>query len=133
VLAADFILNAGIWEYILGHIGIPLIIGAIGFIVVCIFMRISNHRGFSHSFLALILLSISLGLMCAPLVLYFAIGFLSHLLLDLLNKQPIRLFFPSEKGFCLKIFYADKTANTVFLIVGLIAIILLLLQQIILA
>jgi inner membrane protein len=124
-LAVDFIMKAGICDYIQEHAGIPLIIGTVAFVVVCLIMRNSAHRAFSHSFLALILLSIALGLLCAPLVPYFAIGFLSHLILDVMNKRPIQLFSPFGKGLCFNMFYADRVANTVLLYIGLVSIILL--------
>ncbi|MDE7105458.1 MAG: metal-dependent hydrolase [Ruminococcus sp.] len=56
----------------------------------------------------------------------FAIGFGSHILLDCLNKKPVRVFFPVKKGICFKLCYAAKTANQAFLVVGIISTILLL-------
>lgn len=85
-----------------------------------------NHRSFTHSFLALILLSGSLYMIYPAITNSFVIGFLSHLFLDLMNKKRVQLFFPIGKGFCLGICYADKTANFVFLLGGLSMSIILL-------
>ena len=48
----------------------------------------------------------------------FAIAFASHVLLDMMNKKSVRLFYPAKKGFCLKWFYADRLANKFFEIGG---------------
>ena len=41
----------------------------------------------------------------------FAIAFASHVLLDMMNKRSVRLFYPAKKGICLGWFYADRLAN----------------------
>ena len=82
-------------------------------IMVCTFASISSHRGFSHSLLALGLEAASLWLILPSAVLPFVIAFLSHILLDLTNKKPLRLMYPMKNGFCLKWFYADRLANKV--------------------
>ena len=83
----------------------------------------SEHRKFSHSLLAMILYGVSLCFVCFPLFLPFIIGYISHILLDLTNKKPVLLLWPSEKEFYLKWFYASETANTVFLVIGCIGLV----------
>ena len=80
--------------------------------------RYMDHRGFSHSFCALGLYAAGIYLVCPPVTEAFFIAFVSHILLDLLNRRPLKLLFPAKKGFCLKWFYADRFANTVFLFLG---------------
>ncbi|MCC8103522.1 MAG: metal-dependent hydrolase [Clostridiales bacterium] len=47
-------------------------------------------------------------------------GCLSHLLLDCLNKKPVRLLYPIKTGFCMRLCYADGAANKVLLWVGVL-------------
>lgn len=78
----------------------------------------SGHRTFTHSILTAVLFTVAIYLvwpMAAPG--YFA-GYLSHLLLDSLNRKDIRLFYPLKKGISLKLCYADGKANSVLCWVG---------------
>lgn len=86
-------------------------IGVVGFVLTCMFACISSHRGFSHSIIALILEAGAIWFIFPAMVLPFSIAFLSHVVLDLTNKKSVRLLYPSDRGFCLKWFYADRTAN----------------------
>lgn len=94
-----------------------VIISAVGFS--------SDHRTFTHLFLALILNMTAISLIYRPFSLAYTMGYLSHLGLDLLNKKKVPLLFPKGEGVCLGLCYASKTANTVFMIAGFIAIPLL--------
>lgn len=78
----------------------------------------SSHRGFSHSLLALDLFAGSLWLIFPAMTVPFVITFVSHLILDILNKKSVRLLYPVEKGICLGWFYADRWANKLFATVG---------------
>ena len=58
----------------------------------------------------------------------FAAAFASHVLLDMMNKRSVRLFYPAKKGLCLGWCYSDRMANKMFAACGtvwLIAAILL--------
>ena len=79
--------------------------------------RFSEHRTFTHSLLFMFLLAISVTILFPSMLEAFMVGFLSHILLDLLNKKPVQVFYPYFKdGFCFKLCYAGKTANKVCLI-----------------
>ena len=117
-LIEDHLLNAGMWNS-LGSNGQYLwFAGLVGFVITGGFASVSNHRGFSHSLLALALFAGSLWLVFPDMTIPFAITFTSHLILDVLNKKSLRLFYPAEKGICLSMFYADKIADKVFALVG---------------
>ena len=58
-----------------------------------------------------------------PLVIPFLIGYISHILLYIMNKKPVMVLFPSEKGICLNWFYAGKIANKVFLVLGCVGLV----------
>lgn len=84
----------------------------------------STHRGFSHSLLALVLFSGGLLVILPALAFAFAVGFASHVLLDLLNKRPIQLLYPSRRGrFCLRLCYASGTTNTALMWVGTVGVV----------
>ena len=85
-----------------------------------------DHRGFTHSLLALIIYSIPIIVIYKPLTEYYMIGYLSHLFIDLFNKRGIQLFFPLESRFCFGMCYADKLGNNMIMIMGFIATIILL-------
>ena len=64
-------------------LGISLIV----FLVVLILAINSEHRGFSHSLLAMSIEGISLGIILPTIIPSFIIAYISHLLLDVLNKK----------------------------------------------
>lgn len=128
ILLLDFLLQTGICEAILNRDKRFLLIGGVLFSVLCLIGIHSAHRTFTHSFIALILFSAALSLIYPPIVYSFIIGFLSHLMLDLLNKKKIRLFYPSDFGLCFGLCYANKIANTIFMYIGTIATVLLVLN-----
>ena len=128
-LIEDYLLDAGMWRT-LGQAGASLwspsvqigqylwFAGLAGFIITCVFASGSGHRGFSHSLLALALETIFLWLVFPATAMPFAIAFVSHVLLDMMNKRSVRLFYPAKKGMCLGWFYADKLANKLVALCG---------------
>ena len=117
-LAEDFLLDAGMWRTFGQNGNYLWFAGLAGFVLTCTFASISSHRGFSHSLLALVLETASLYLIFPMAAEPFAIAFISHLILDLMNKRPVRLLYPAEKGFRLGWFYADRIADKVFTGIG---------------
>ena len=110
-LIEDHLLGAGMWNS-LGTNGPYLwFAGLVGFVLTGGFASVSSHRGFSHSLLALAMFAGSLWLIFPAMTIPFAIAFASHQFLDMMNKRPLRLFYPKEKGVCLGMFYADRFAN----------------------
>jgi membrane-bound metal-dependent hydrolase YbcI (DUF457 family) len=134
-LIEDHLLDAGMWRsfgtsgnYLMellgrnrdvlsgssGQIGTYLwFAGLAGFVITCVFASGSGHRGFSHSLLAMALETVFIWLIFPAVAAPFTIAFASHVLLDMLNKRSVRLFYPAKRGFCLGWFYADKLANKV--------------------
>ena len=120
----DMIFSLGIFTYIFAHTGLFQVVGVIGFLVLSVLCMIAEHRKFSHSILAGLLLTLTVYMTCPAVALYFLVGFTSHIVLDLLNKRPIRLFFPIKKGVCFKLCHANGQANEAFFVVGLILAVL---------
>ena len=119
-LIEDHLLDAGMWRSLSQSGSYLWFAGLAGFVLICTFAGISSHRGFSHSLLALALETLCLWLVFPAAAIPFAIAFASHLLLDLMNKKSVRLFYPAKKGVCLGWFYADRLANKLFASAGCI-------------
>ena len=100
----------------------PLKVVCLGaLLVLYLFAIFGAHRGFSHSLLMCAGSAVLIYFLSKQTCLFYLIGFLTHLLLDLLNKKPVRVFFPA-RGICLGWFYADGLANRILLLAGLAAV-----------
>ena len=58
---------------------------------------------------------------------YFAAGFLSHLVIDLLNRKRVHLFYPLGRGVCLNLCSSRGLVNRILFLSGGLASILLVL------
>lgn len=76
-------------------------LGLAGLAALCCAARLSAHRSFSHSLLALAGFAAATHLVCAPLAPYVALGFATHLVLDLLTYRGLRLLWPARRGLSL--------------------------------
>ena len=122
----DRVLHLGLRELLLTQGASQTAFGCLIMVLSCVKGRFSAHRTFTHSFLFTALLTYA-GWQFTPLFgTAVCAGCLSHLFLDLTNKRPVQLFYPFKKGYCLHLFFADRTANRVLLWTGLLADILLL-------
>lgn len=73
----------------------------------------SNHRGFTHSILAIIMFSVAVYLCVGNLWTWFSIGYASHLTIDLLNKKGESLLFPIKTKICLNLCASDGITNKI--------------------
>ncbi|MGN0482855.1 MAG: metal-dependent hydrolase [Lachnospiraceae bacterium] len=114
VAGADLIFHLGILSKLKQNTGaFRMILGLLVFAGICIYGKRQPHRTFMHSILALALLSTALQTaipMAAP---YFSAAFVSHILLDLLNKKKVCLLYPLKEGFCLKLCASNGITNQV--------------------
>lgn len=102
-------------EYLLSR---PLTLICIGLLLILLLFVINSaHRGFSHSLMMMVISAVLIYFINRQTSLFYMIGFLSHLFLDVLNKKPVRIFYPA-KGFCLGWFYVDGLANRILLLCG---------------
>ncbi len=133
-IALDLIFQMGVLSDIIGR-GIYAIVGlALFAIIMLIGFGIGsngNHRAFSHSILFIVLSSIGVYLVYPPATIYYALGSVLHLLLDLLNHpvvggHGIWLLYPIKigKGIALKWCKASGTGNKVFYFLGIILFLL---------
>lgn len=81
-----------------------LALGAAGLAALACAARLSAHRSFSHSLLALAGFAAATHLVCPPLAPYVALGFTTHLALDALTHRGMRLLWPlparASAGLC---------------------------------
>jgi len=102
-------------EYLLAN---PVRLICLGLLVVLLLFAIYGaHRGFSHSLIMFAASSVLVFFINRQTSLFYAIGFLTHILLDILNKKPVRVFYPA-KGICLGWCYSDGIANSITLLLG---------------
>lgn len=123
IILSDYFLHTGIVRRIVHNSGYgQILFGIVLFIGTCAFGKEQPHRSFMHSFLALAILSFALGLVWKKAVVYFAVGFLSHLATDIFNKRKVRLLYPMKGGVALKLFHAHGIANQIFFAGGSICV-----------
>nr|AHF25144.1 membrane-bound metal-dependent hydrolase [uncultured bacterium Contig1772] len=125
-LLADRYANAGLCDYLVEHLGATLVIGIVLFAALTFAGSHTEHRTFTHSLLAMACFSAAVYLVCEPLVPYFAVGYASHLVLDITNKQGVRLIWPLEAKASLGLCTAKGIANTVVMALGYVAVAVLL-------
>ena len=102
----------------------PLLLGVVGLVALACAARLSAHRSFSHSLLALAGLAAATYLACAPLAPYVALGFATHLILDALTYRGLRLFWPLGRGFSAGLCKTGGIADACCLVAALAAIVL---------
>ena len=127
-IAGDYFTGGQIVQTITAHWQ-TAVIGAVMFTALTVIGEISKHRDRTHSLLALGLFSVAALLISFPIGVAFSIGYASHLLIDLLNKSPIRILYPLKKGICIKVCYADRLGNELLLVGGVSIITLYLLMH----
>lgn len=122
MLLADYLTGAGLCASFVAHVGPGMALGIVGLVLAGILGYMSKHRSFAHSILCLAWMTVSLWLVSPVLAPPFAIGFVSHVALDLLNKKKVQLLYPLKAGaFSLGLCRADGLANTVLASAGLLA------------
>lgn len=119
VLVLDCFFQTGIIRRIVQSSGYArMAAGTLLFIGTCAFGKEQPHRSFMHSFLALALLSFAVALVWEKAAVYFAVGFLSHLALDIFNKKKVRLWYPLKGGAALGLCRANSLVNRVLFVIG---------------
>ena len=122
--AVDF--GNGVCAYLVTHLGWPLVTGIAAFVALTFIGGRTSHRSFTHSLIANAAFAGAMYLICPPLLPFFAVGLVSHLVLDVTNKQPVRLLWPMHSGVALGLCDAKGAANTVLMVLGIVAAAILL-------
>lgn len=100
----------------------PLLLGAVGLVALACAARLSAHRSFSHSLLALAGFTTTTYLLCPPLAPCVALGFATHLVLDALTYRGLRLFWPLAHGFSARLCKTGGVADACCLVAALLVI-----------
>ena len=90
-------------------------------VATCAVGRASGHRGFSHSLVALALVGYGSWMLCRPIAAAVAVGYASHLALDLTNKRGVRLLWPWDRTLCLGLFESGCLADWTLFVLGIAA------------
>ena len=93
----------------------PLLLGAVGLVALACAARLSAHRSFSHSLLALASFTTATYLVCPPLAPSVALGFATHL-------RGLRLFWPVTRGFSARLCKTGGVVDACCLVGALLAI-----------
>ena len=125
-LLADWYADAGLCDYLVANLGVPLLAGVVAFAALTFVGGHTDHRSFTHSLVAMACFCAAVYLACAPLLPYFAVGYASHLVLDVANKQGVRLLWPLRKNVSLGLCRAKGAANTALMFAGFAVAVLLL-------
>jgi inner membrane protein len=119
VVVVEEIWHIGIYQRLMANSNaMRIIAGLTGFLALCIYGKSQSHRTFMHSLTACVLLTVCVNVffpMAAP---YFGVAFLSHLVLDLLNKKKEQIFWPAKKGICLGWCSSRGIVNKLLMTVG---------------
>lgn len=76
--------------------------------------RITGHRKYLHSLLGFTTMNIGVLLIVSDFVIWFAFGYILHMILDLLNEKPEALLFPLPLGnVCLSVISSKGKANNI--------------------
>ena len=119
--ALDWSMRLGVCEFVAGPNRAPSLFAGAVIVFLYLYGLITPHRTFTHSMIAMALFSGCFFLIYTRLGFGVLAGYASHLVLDLLTKKEIHLFHPLKKGFCLRLFYADKAADKFFMRLGILA------------
>ena len=123
LLASAIGIDAAGWPLVRHATGAGLgevALGVAALVALCCAMRLSAHRSFSHSLLALAGVFVATRLACAPLAPFVAAGMASHLALDLLTYRGLRLFWPARRGLSLRLFHSGGIVDEYCLVVAAI-------------
>ena len=120
VIILDYKFHVGIYTRLMRDCSIArLLTGVLGLLVICLYGRDTPHRSFMHSFLGAVMLTGCVDVIYPDAAPYFAVGFLSHLALDLLNRRSVKLFWPWKKGYCMGICSSRGWINHLCMLAGM--------------
>ena len=102
-LMIDLFFDMGLLRNMLLQNTSEQLLGTTGLLCLGCFAMTQPHRGWAHSVGAAAAAGFCAELVCPGLGFPFLAGMGSHILLDLLNRKPLQLFWPIPGGYCLGI------------------------------
>ena len=116
MLFLEYKFHLGIYDRLMKNSSIMRVLtGGILFLVICTYGKDQPHRSFMHSLVAGFMLTCCVNIVYPDAGPYFAVAFLSHLALDLLNYKRVKIFWPLKKGYSLRFCSADGWVNRLLL------------------
>ena len=106
--------------------GVYQVAGAAVVVAVLACGRASGHRGFSHSLVAAALFFAGVYLAVPEIALALTVGYCSHLVIDLFNKMPERLFWPVARGQSFGLCKSGGVVDGALLVLAVVAVVALL-------
>lgn len=118
----DYCLNIKIIDFLFLNDNVARSLCAVlMFALICFYGCGQPHRGFMHSFACCFMLTIVITLLFPSVCIYFCIAFISHIVLDVLNKKGEQLFWPLKWRARLGVCSSDGAMNSILFAFGLIA------------
>ncbi|GEM_PF-3182985 len=90
------------------------------FIVACIICKELPHRSFMHSAIGVFSFSLIVYYIFPDMMLPFAIAFVSHIMLDMLNKKEVRVWYPLKKGISLNLCKSNGWISNILFLSGIL-------------
>ena len=97
---------------------VRILLGVFGLIGLCAYGKETSHRTFMHSLLSALGTTLAVWIAIPFAAPSFFIGYISHILIDLLNKRKVQILFPYKKGVCLNLCRSNGTVNSLLGSVG---------------
>ena len=95
----------------------------IGLLVFIIAGKRSSHRGITHSFVSCLFTTLCILAIGKAEGFMWAIGYLSHLMIDYPNNKGEELLWPKKDRYCLKLCKSDGLVNRILLWFGLVSVV----------
>ncbi|MFT8349216.1 metal-dependent hydrolase [Clostridium saccharoperbutylacetonicum] len=112
--------NINIFNYILENRAIHQLIPGLSILVGALIMGvITPHRSFTHSMVGVIAFTIPIYMLAGPLYKGFLIGYIAHILADMLNEKEVKILWPMKKGICLNLCSADGIVAKILFVVSI--------------
>lgn len=106
------------------------LIGIFILLISIAFSKFTGHRMYSHSISGLSVFSFGIYLIYKPALIWFAVGYISHILIDLLNFQGEALLFPFKGTYSFKICKSNGVINKCMFFIGLAVFIIFAIKNI---
>ena len=74
------------------------VVGVLLIVISIILGRITGHRKYMHSIIGFFAMNMGVWLIAGNFVIWFALGYALHMIVDLLNEKPESLLFPLHTG-----------------------------------
>lgn len=107
-----------------------IVFGFLLLVAICAYGKDTNHRTFMHSILGCILTATAVWISVPFATISFVCGYMSHILIDLLNKRKVHFLYPTKKGFCFNMCRSDGYVNRALCIIGALSSTIILLALI---